>query len=520
MIATIIPAVTSKLSANNISSILSTVTFILHTAFLPVYSKIADVIGRAEAYSVAIALYTIAFAIMAIAPDYETLIIGQVIYALGSSGTQVLGPVLIGDLTSVTNRGLFQGLYNVPALICLFAAPYVAQDLLDHGQWRWAYGMVPILLVITSSPLLFGLWYAQIKSKRTRQQRDNEKATMFDQIAWIANEIDIIGSLLLIAALSLTLFPLVMAIPKWGGWGSAITVNTLISGCMAWVLFGIWESKFANKPVLPWSSCQSRTAICGVLACSTVTVISATNWQYFATYLQVSRRINAKKATYLERGYNIGYIIAQLFVGYLMKRTGQWRPFIWFGVSILVLGVGLMIPARLPTSSDAFLITSQTLAGSGSGLMNIPIIVAVQSCVDHSDLAIVTALLQVGGSIAASIGSTLAGAIWNTMMPGLFEKYVPGDYDYNKIVQDIEYAVALPHDQYAGVVKSYGEVQKILSTIALIFAFMSFVFSSPMQSFGLEKETRKKEGISERSPGLGDSRRTVYGTASLNTFVQ
>ncbi|KAI9253442.1 major facilitator superfamily-domain-containing protein [Phascolomyces articulosus] len=509
MVATIIPAVTSTLSANNISSILSTVTFILHTVFLPIYSKVADKTGRAEAYSVAILLYIVAFIIMAMAPDYETLVAGQVIYALGSSGTQVLGPIVIADMTSVINRGLFQGLYSLPALICLFVAPYVAQALLDRDQWRWVYGMVPILLFVTCSPLLFGLWHVRLKQAKKNQNQSTQAADhnppffpSGQRLVRITNELDLIGSLLLIAALSLTLFPLVLAIPRWGGWGSAMTINTLMSGCIAWILFSLWETKFATNPILPWStspSFRSRTAIFGVLSCSTVTVISATNWQYFATYLQVSRKINAKEATYLERGYNVGYIIAQLIVGYLMKRNAVWRPFIWVGTMVLVLGVLLMIPARLPTSSDAFLIISQTLAGSGSGMMNIPIVVAVQSCVEYNDLAIITAFLQIGGSIAASIGSTLAGAIWNTLLPGLFKKYVPGDYDYKKIVQDINYAISLPKDQYDGVVQSYSQVQKLLTTIAAVFSVMAFLFSLPMQSFGLEKEDRHPTNDSTRT---------------------
>jgi hypothetical protein len=39
----------------------------------------------------------------------------------------------------------------------------------------------------------------------------------------------------------------------------------------------------------------------------------------------------------------------------------------------MILGIGLMIPARLPHSSNAFVVISQTIAGFGSGMLDIPI---------------------------------------------------------------------------------------------------------------------------------------------------
>ncbi|CEI97105.1 hypothetical protein RMCBS344292_11245 [Rhizopus microsporus] len=487
--------VTSFFQSNNLISLLSTITYILQTALLPIYSKLSDMFGRAHCYSVGLFFYILAFIVMATANNYDTLVGGQIIYAFGYSGVSILGPIVVGDLTTVTNRGLFQGLYNLPSLFNIFVAPRAAALLLDQGRWRWGYGLCCIILGGTVVPLIGGLWYVHFKLKRSglieeykakQAETEEPKMNIFQKFIWLMTEIDIVGSLLLIAGLCLILLPLVLALPKWGGWSSGITIGTLVAGVVAWVLFAIWEWKFARKPIIPLARWNTHTPLLGVLALSTVTLISSTNWQYFTTYLLVSRKVSIDTAIYLERGYNVAYIVCEVTVGYLMKRTRKWRPFVWAGVSLTILGVGLMIPARLPSSSDAFVVISQTIVGIGSGCLYTPILVAIQSSVPHSDLAVVTAMMQVGGSIAASVGSTMSGAIWNSMLPGQLAKYVPGEYDYAKIVGSTDYAISLPKEQYDGVVQAYGHIQMILSIIAICIAVLTFCFTVPMKSFGLE----------------------------------
>ncbi|KAI8646114.1 major facilitator superfamily domain-containing protein [Parasitella parasitica] len=488
--------VTSLFETNNLISLLPTVLYILQTALLPIYSKLSDMYGRAQCYTVALAFYIISYIIMATANNYETLVGGQVVYAFGYSGASILGPITIADLTSVVDRGLLQGLYNVPSLINIFLAPKAGQAVFDAGQWRWGYGMIPIIIFVTSFPLVFSLWKLNfqvnraglLKEYRDEQKkiREEENLTLWQKCVWFIVEIDIIGSLLLVAGLCLVLLPLVLALPSWGGWTSATTLATLCSGVVAWGLFGLWEWKFAKKPVIPLASWDTRTPLYGVCALSTVTIISATNWQFFLTYLMVSRRINSEKAILLERGYNVAYIVCEVIVGYLMKRFRVWKPFVWAGVSLIILGVGLMIPARLPTSSDAFVVISQTIVGIGSGFLYTPMLVAIQSSLPHKDMAIATAMMQVGGSIAASIGSTMAGTIWNNMLPGEIAKNVPGEYDYAQIVGSAIYASQLPEPQWEGVVTAYGHIQMVLSIISMCIAVLTFCFTIPMKTFGLE----------------------------------
>ncbi|KAF1807557.1 major facilitator superfamily domain-containing protein [Mucor lusitanicus] len=476
--------------------LMPTVLYILQTALLPIYSKLSDMYGRAQCYTFALVFYIVSNIVMATANNYNTLVGGQVIYAFGYTGASILGPITIADLTNVVDRGLMQGLYNIPGIVNLFVAPRVGDALFDAGHWRVAYGLIPVILLVTSLPLIGNMWKLNYQVNRSglmdefkteqKKLKVEENLSVWQIIARFMTEIDLVGSILLVAGLCLILLPLVLALPSWGGWTSPTTLATLCSGVIAWVLFAAWEIKCAAKPIIPLAKWETRTPIYGVLALSTVTIISSVNWQFFTTYLMVSRKFSASTAIMIGRGYNIAYIVCEVLVGYLMKRFRVWRPFVWSGVALTMLGVGLMIPARQPSSSAAFLVISQTIAGMGSGFLYTPMLVAIQSSVPHSDVAIATAMMQVGGSIAASIGSTTAGTIWNNMIPSRLAKYVPGDYDYAKIVGSIPYAISLPTEQYNGVVEAYSSIQKILSIIAICIAVLTFCFTIPMKSFGLE----------------------------------
>ena len=132
------------------------------------------------------------------------------------------------DMTNVVTRGFYQGLYSVPQLINLFVPSIVAQSLIDREQWRWAYGHLPLVLLVANLPLLYGLWSVQGKIfkeglyrdyKKTRREQDNHRSVL-DSIKFYLSVIDFVGCILLIGALAMTLLPLVLALYTWGGWGN------------------------------------------------------------------------------------------------------------------------------------------------------------------------------------------------------------------------------------------------------------------------------------------------------------
>ncbi|KAF1800267.1 major facilitator superfamily domain-containing protein [Mucor lusitanicus] len=504
---TITSTVSSLFQANNISGILGTVLSILQTALQPMYSKLSDMTGRATAYTFSVGMFILSFVIMACATNYNMLIGGQVIYSFGYSGVYILGPILIGDSVGLVNRTLILAVYNFPIIINLFAGGLAAQTFINSGQWRWGYGHICIVIFVASVPLLTVLWNLQYRAKKSGLLRkgstkyrkaaarlDQENKTSFyDTLTWFISEIDLVGSLMLVAGLFLVLLPLILA-TSWGGWRSSTVIGCLVSGGVTWLLFGFWEWKMAVKPIIPLTHWKSKNPIWGTLTLFMIwTINNMMDLQYFLSYLQVTRRVSPLIASYLERGENCANVVLPILIGYFIRRTQRWRPFVWVGACLAVVGPGLMIPARRMGSPDVFIVMAQIIFGASSAFLNYPVLVGIQGSVPRKDVAIVTALFEVGVSVAGSIGSTIAGAVWNSVLPRLIQKYVPGDYNALTITKSIPKILALPKEQYNGVAQAYDEAMHILGIIAVCMGALAFICSTQLKGYILENRVPEEE---------------------------
>ncbi|KAG1461106.1 hypothetical protein G6F56_005799 [Rhizopus delemar] len=293
--------------------------------------------------------------------------------------------------------------------------------------------------------------------------KTKNQITRLQKVRQFCDEMDAIGSLLFISALCMILLPLVLATSTFGGWTSPLTLGCLGSGVVCALVFGMWEYKWAQQPVIPLGRWNNATPLAGVLCCATVSVFHAANWAYHITYLQISRRASIVTANYIDRSYDAIFLVAQVFSGYLMRRFKVYRPIVCFGLVLLIIGIGLMIPARLPSSSTTFVVVTQLIAGFGAGFIYVPILVAVQSSVPAS------------------------GAFWNKLVKDEFEKHVPGEYDHSAILGNITYINHLPEAQHAGAVIAYGNVQMTLSFVSLGIALLSFFFFLRMRGFTLSE---------------------------------
>ena len=72
--------VTSILKANHLQSILKTLSSILQSIMFPTFSKLSDLIGRVEAFSIALVLYIISYIVQANAQNYGTFVVSYVFF--------------------------------------------------------------------------------------------------------------------------------------------------------------------------------------------------------------------------------------------------------------------------------------------------------------------------------------------------------------------------------------------------------------------------------------------------------
>lgn len=86
-------------------------------------------------------------------------------------------------------------------------------------------------------------------------------------------------------------------------------------------------------------------------------------------------------------------------------------------------GLGLVYQAT-KTPTDAILVTSQVLVGTGGAISIISSYIGVQGSVPHQDMAIATAVLNLISSIGSSITVAISSAVWNKNVPANLERYI------------------------------------------------------------------------------------------------
>ncbi|KAG0092917.1 hypothetical protein BGZ92_008152 [Podila epicladia] len=447
--------VTAFFTVTSLGSILPTILQILRAALVPFFIKISDVFGRAESVSIAMLFYLVGLTIQGAAGSFVQVAVGQIFYGMGST-----------DATHLIDRGIMFALWDMPGIASIFMAQALQDPLtLPKGdepkdKWRRAFLVTGLVSVVGAAALLVPLWRLQLKAKRAINRRFERRS-----IRWLLHEFDAVGALLLTAGMSLTLLPMILANSYEGNWKNAKILGMVCSGIMFIILLGIWEAKYTDRPIMSMKIWGNRTAFGALVIGLVFAIMSSVNYQYLTLYLVVARNLTYGEAMLLERGYPI------------------------IGIVIHVIGVGLMIPARVPTASDAFVVISQAIAGGGAGIANIASTVAVTGIVDKKDVATVLGAQQVLSSIGYAIGGALAGGVWTQYLPKRLAKHITSPYNEHLALNDpLKYIPGLDPVTKGQLVEAYADSQMLMSIITCCLAIIACICTLMMRHVDLLKD--------------------------------
>merc|ERR1712093_611105 len=240
---------TSSFLQHSLLGAVGTVSAIVIAVGKPVSAKISDVIGRAEAWIIAVALYAIGYVVLASSNSIETYAAGWIIRSAGYAAVQILMQIIIGDVTTLRWRTLSSSLVSAPYFVNGFVGSKIAALVYEESGWRWGYGMFAILFPACAIPIVATLAWSQWKAyklglvhtsnpfEETQLKEQVAKRPILARIMAVCIEMDAIGLLLFTAGWTLLLLPLTIANKGSLPWSSGKIIAMLTLGPIFLILF-------------------------------------------------------------------------------------------------------------------------------------------------------------------------------------------------------------------------------------------------------------------------------------------
>lgn len=239
---------TSAFSSHSLVATVGVIQAVVLSVAKPPMSKIADVLGRFEAFTLSVIIYVLGYAQQATSNNVKTYAAAQIFYATGSTGLQVLIQIFVADTSDLLNRALVSTIPQVPFLLNVWIGPFVADNILKSLGWRWGYGIWIVVLPIAFLPLALALITNQKKAARQgllpKSQFEGKNVREIALTIWY--ELDVFGLILLCGAFSLILIP--MTLVAKAGWNDNGLLAMLTIGLTCLIAFPFWERSKTLAP--------------------------------------------------------------------------------------------------------------------------------------------------------------------------------------------------------------------------------------------------------------------------------
>lgn len=314
---------------------------------------------------------------------------------MGGGGMNAVVSILMTDLVSLRDRGMWQGYINVVFAAGIASGAPLGGLMADSIGWRWAFiGQFPIA-IIAFLAVYFILDLPKI-----------------DHSHWVekVKRIDFPGAV----TLSIAVFLLAFGLDNGSnhGWGEINTVVPLALTPALFFGFILIEDKFASNPFAPGHVILDPPVLAAYGANFFGVAAQMGAWFFVALFYQGALALTATESGLMFLPGTISGLIGSLGGGLVMRRTGKyyWLTIIGYGIVLLSL-VLIALFSGVVEKSLVGVLVAMVLLAFGASISITTTLIAIISNTAPEDMAVAVACSYLFRSLGSTIGISISTAV-------------------------------------------------------------------------------------------------------------
>ncbi|OJX71289.1 MAG: MFS transporter [Micrococcales bacterium 73-13] len=393
VLATAVPSIVADIGGFESFPWLFSIYLLAMSVLVPVYSKLADTIGRKPVLLFGIAVFLIGSILCGFAWDMPSLIVFRAVQGIGAGAIQPLSLTVVGDIYTLEERARVQGYMASVWAIASIAGPVLGAVFSELHAWRWVFYINIPLCLLAGWLVLRGL-----KERLERRQ----------------HRIDYAGAVLVTLGLGSIILATLEGGHAWA-WDSWTSIALYGGGALLLVAFVLVERRAAEPVLAPGLLRRPVISVSvGLGLVLGIALIGLT--EYIPTYLQVGAGTSALVGGAALAAMLIGWPIASTIAGRVYLSRGFRFTIVSGGALALVGGVALVLTASWP--SPWIVAACSFVIGFGLGWASVPALVAAQLTVPWQERGVATGTIMFSRNLGQALGAAILGAVANGVIAG------------------------------------------------------------------------------------------------------